>query len=256
MSPPSSSPDLAGNQEERSRAYYDEFAARYEERRGGRVPRGYHELLDQLESGYVEKYGRGKNILEVGCGTGLVLERIARFSGSAQGVDLSPGMLEKARERGLDVREASATALPFPDESFDVTCSFKVLAHVPEIEKALSEMARVTRPGGFVLAELYNPWSFRGLLRMLGPVQRIGSTKRESDVFTRFDSPSRARQLTPDGCRFVGARGIRIVSPAARVVDHPVLGPWFFKAEVALADTPLSQFAGFYVATYQKERAR
>jgi len=254
MSSPPPPPVPAGSQEERSRAYYDEFSARYEDRRGGRIPRGYHELLDQLESGYVEKFGAGKDVLEVGCGTGLVLERIVPFARSAQGVDLSPGMLEKARQRGLDVCEASATALPYPDASFDVTCSFKVLAHVPEIEKALAEMARVTRPGGTIIAELYNPWSFRGLLRILGPVQRIGSTKKESDVFTRFDSPAQARKLTPPACHFVGARGIRIISPAARVVDNPVLGPWFFRAEVALADTVFAHFAGFYIATYQKDR--
>jgi len=241
-------------QEARSRAYYDEFSIGYEARRAGHVPQGYHELLDQLESGYVERFGADKDVLEVGCGTGLVLERIARFARSAKGVDLSPGMLEKARQRGLDVVEGSATALPFADASFDVTCSFKVLAHVPDIKKALSEMARVTRPGGMILAELYNPWSFRGLLRILGPVQRIGSTKKESDVYTRFDSPLEARKLTPDGCSFVGARGIRIVSPTASVVDHPKLGPWFFRAEVALADTQFANFAGFYVATYEKGR--
>src|SRR5438034_588830 len=83
----------------------------------------------------------------------LVLERIQRFARSARGVDLSPGMLERARGRGLDVLEGSVTELPFPDESFDVTCSFKVLAHVPEVERALSEMLRVTRRGGHVVAE-------------------------------------------------------------------------------------------------------
>ncbi|HSC85708.1 MAG TPA: class I SAM-dependent methyltransferase [Polyangiaceae bacterium] len=241
------------NQEARSRAYYDEFSQRYENRRGGAVPRGYHELLDSLEAGYVEKYGRGKDVLEVGCGTGLVLERIRTFAGSARGVDLSPGMLEKARARGLDVVEGSATALPFADASFDVTCSFKVLAHVPAIEQALAEMARVTRPGGLILAELYNPYSFRGLLRILGPVQRIGQTKKEDDVYTRFDSPRQARRLTPPGTTFVGARGVRIVSPAAKLVDAPVIGRLFFEADTRLCDTPLANFAGFYIATYRKD---
>ncbi len=54
----------------------------------------------------------------------------------ARGVDLSPGMLHKAQARGLDVVLGSATALPFEDNQFDVTCSFKVLAHVPVIELA------------------------------------------------------------------------------------------------------------------------
>ena len=235
-----------------SRAYYDEFAQGYEKRRGKNLPGGYHEMLDVLESEYVERFGRGKAVLEVGCGTGLVLERIKAFAATAKGIDLSPGMLEKARQRGLDVCEGSATKLPFADNSFDVTCSFKVLAHIPDIEGALSEMARVTRPGGVVLAELYNPNSMRGLLRALGPARKIGASKNESDVYTRFDTPKRAKELTPRGCEFAGARGVRIITPAARVVDTPVIGPLLFRAERMLADSPLSAFAGFYVARYNK----
>lgn len=237
---------------QKSREYYDEFSKGYETRRGKNVPGGYHELLDELESGYVERFGRDRDVLEVGCGTGLVLRRIAGFAKTAKGIDLSPGMLEKAKERGLDVCEGSATDLPFADASFDVTCSFKVLAHVPDIEKALSEMARVTRPGGVILAELYNPWSFRGLLRVLGPARKVGRTKNESDVYTRFDSPRRAAELTPSGCDFDGARGVRIVTPAARVVDAPIIGRAFYKAETLLADSPLRAFAGFYIAKYKK----
>jgi len=241
-----------GYDSQTSREYYDEFSKGYEERRGKNVPGGYHELLDELESGLVERYGANKHVLEVGCGTGLILKRLANFAAKAEGIDLSPGMLEKARERGLSVREGSATALPYEDNTFDVTCSFKVLAHIPDIEKALSEMARVTRPGGMVLAEFYNPWSFRGLLRALGPARQIGRTRKESDVYTRFDNPLRAKELTPSGCSFKGARGVRIITPAARVVDTPVIGPIFYKAEKLIADSPLRALAGFYIAKYQK----
>src|ERR1043166_3464950 len=111
---------------ETTRAYYDEFAARYEARRGGRDPGGYHDLIDDLEVRFVERFGRGRDVLEVGCGTGLLLQRIQAFAHSAQGVDLSPGMLSLARARGLNVLEGSATSLPFSDASFDLACSFKV----------------------------------------------------------------------------------------------------------------------------------
>ncbi len=239
---------------ETNRAYYDEFSKQYEAQRGDNAPRGYHNLLDSLESEYVRRFGEGREVLEVGCGTGLVLERIAQFASKAKGIDLSPGMLEKARARGLDVVEGSATELPFDDESFDVTCSFKVLAHVQDIERALSEMARVTRIGGVVLAELYNPWSLRGLLRRLGPAQKVGEGTRESDVYTRFDSPRRARELTPAGCEFFDARGVRIVTPTAPLVSVPVIGDVLWRAEHALCDTPLRNLAGFYVAAYRKTR--
>lgn len=243
--------DASGSQRA-NREYYDAFSARYEVHRGERDPGGYHALLDELEADFVKRYGAGRDVLEVGCGTGLVLERIRAFAAHARGVDLSPGMLEKARARGLDVSEASATALPFPDATFDVACSFKVLAHVPEVEVALAEMARVVRPGGHVIAELYNPYSLRGLVKRFGPAGRVAVSARESDVFTRFDSPARARGLTPPGCHFVAARGIRIVTPTALALRVPALGSLLRAAERALCDTPLGALGGFYAVAFEK----
>jgi len=237
---------------EANRAYYDAFSHGYEARRGPNDPGGYHDLLDELEAEYVRRYGAGRDVLEVGCGTGLVLSRIQRFARSAQGVDLSPGMLEKAKARGLEVVLGSATALPFEDDRFDVTCSFKVLAHVPEIELALSEMARVTRPGGIVLAEFYNPYSLRGLLKRFGPAGKIAQQANESHVYTRFDSPFAIQKLLPRGLVQVGARGVRIVTPTAKVMRTAFGRRVFRAAEHALCDSPLRVFAGFYVAALEK----
>jgi ubiquinone/menaquinone biosynthesis C-methylase UbiE len=235
-----------------NRAYYDAFSQGYETHRGENDPGGYHDLIDELESDFVARWGRGKDVLEVGCGTGLVLQRIARFASSARGVDLSPGMLERARERGLDVVEGSATALPFEDQSFDVSCSFKVLAHVPEIERAIGEMARVTRSGGLVLAEFYNPNSLRGVVKRFGPAGKIAPGTHEGHVFTRYDSPRSVERLLPAGCRIVASRGIRIVTPTARVMRVPGLRALFRGAERALCDSPLAKFGGFWIAAIRK----
>src|SRR5579863_9645071 len=175
----------ADSKHDATRAYYDEFSHRYEAERRPNKPDGYHALVDDLEVDLVERYGAGGAVLECGVGTGLLLERFAAFAKSAHGIDLSPGMLAHARARGLDVREASVTAIPFDDGSFDVTCSFKVLAHVPDIGRALAEMARVTRAGGVVIAEFYNPLSVRGLVKRLGPAGAISARRREDAVYTR-----------------------------------------------------------------------
>ena len=145
---------------ERTRRYYDEFAARYDDQRGGRIPTGYHDLIDDLELSFLERYAKDKSVLEVGCGTGVLLERIGNFASSARGVDISDGMLERARQRGLDVEFASATDLPFEDDSFDVVHSWDFLHHVPDVPKAISEISRVLRPGGRYMAvepNLINP---------------------------------------------------------------------------------------------------
>jgi ubiquinone/menaquinone biosynthesis C-methylase UbiE len=243
--------DASGSHDS-NRAYYDAFSAGYETHRGERDPGGYHELLDELESDFVARFGTGLDVLEVGCGTGLVLRRIAQFARTAQGVDLSPGMLEYARARSLDVREGSATQLPFPDDSFDVTCSFKVLAHVPAIEQALGEMARVTRPGGHVLAEFYNPNSLRGVMKRFGPAGRIADGAHEHNVFTRFDSPADVRRLVPMGCTLVAERGVRIVTPVAAAMRVPGLRELLRRTEWALCDSPLSALGGFWIAAMRK----
>jgi ubiquinone/menaquinone biosynthesis C-methylase UbiE len=238
---------------EATRAYYDEFSHRYEDRRGGRAPDGYHDLVDDLEVDFLSRWAAGRDVLEVGCGTGLLLDRIRGFASSARGVDLSPGMLVKARERGLDVVEGSATSLPFADESFDVVCSFKVLAHVREIHRALDEMVRVTRRRGVVVAEFYNPWSLRGLVKRIGPAGQISHRTDERAVFTRFDSPWRVRRLVPRGTRLVAARGVRIVTPAAAVMRVPIVGALLRRAEWALADSPLGALGGFWIIAMQRD---
>jgi SAM-dependent methyltransferase len=191
-------------------------------------------------------------VLEVGCGTGLILERLAREARAATGVDLSPGMLARARARGLDVVAGSVTELPFRDESFDLVVSFKVLAHVPDIDRALGEVARVTRPGGQLALEFYNPWSLRYLAkRMAGPLP-ISSARTEADVFTRWDSPRAVAARLPRDLELVAFRGVRCVTPAAFVHRMPVVGSAFAAVERLSVASPLRYVAGFLVAILRK----
>lgn len=247
-------PDEAAPSEERSRSYYDEFSKRYDARRGGNEPGGYHDLIDDLEVDFVKRFATGKDLLEVGCGTGLLLARFGEFAKRAVGMDLSEGMLEHARARGLTVEHGSATSLPFEDASFDVACSFKVLAHIPDIDKALVEMFRVVRPGGVVIGEFYNPHSVRALAKRLAGAQRIGGTYDEASVFTRFDTPRDVANRMPPGAELLAARGIRIVTPAAFALRLPVVGALLARAERLLADGPASRFGGFYAVAYGKPR--
>jgi len=244
--------DATGSKDD-NRAYYDAFSHGYERYRGDNDPGGYHEMLDELESEFVERWGRGRDVLEVGCGTGLVLSRIASFARSARGIDLSPGMLEKARGRGLDVVEGSATDLPFSDASFDVACSFKVLAHVPEVGTALREMTRVVRPGGIVIAEFYNPYSLRAAIKRFGPARPIADGADESHVYTRYDSPFSIRDIAPSDTELVDSRGVRIVTPTAHLMRTPMAARLFRFAERRLCDSPLRVFGGFWIAALRKK---
>lgn len=233
-----------------NRAYYDDFAGWYEKER--HLP--YHRMLDDLEVDLVERYGTGKTILEVGCGTGLILHRTARFAQRAFGMDLSSGMLMKAQQRGLSVVQASATELPFADASVDVAYSFKVLAHIPDIQGALREMARVVRPGGWVLAEFYNTRSLRRLVKALKPPTAVSETTNDEHVYTRYDSAAEIRSYLPPELVWTATRGIRVITPVAKVHDVPVLGPAMRWMERRLADAPGTRsVGGFLVACCQKQ---
>ena len=226
-----------------NKSYYDRFADNYEARRHG----GYHLMLDDLQSELVLPAATGREALEVGCGTGLILRRVAEVAQRAVGIDLSPGMLVKARERGLDVQEASATSLPFDDASFDVTYSFKVLSHVPELDVALAEMARVTRPGGTVFAELYNKHSLRYLARLARGGHEIATGIDDNQVFYRFYRPDEVTARLPANLEVVGLHGVRVFTALPGMVAWPLIGAAICHGERALRSSPLARFGGFLV---------
>lgn len=230
------------------RRYYDDFSASYDESRRS----GYHRLLDDLAVELATPYARGARVLELGCGTGAILTRLAQVAEQAVGIDLSEKMAVKARARGLEVHVGDIRALPFPDDEFELTCSFRVLPHVHPIEEALREALRVTSPGGHLLLELYNPWSLRYLAKKLVGPQRISSTRTEADVLTRWDSPRSVRALVPRGAELLSCRGIRVLTPFAALHEVPWVGRGLRRAERAATRSPLGYFGGFLIAVLRK----
>ena len=113
---------------------------------------------------------RGQRVLDVGCGPGsLTAELVARVGAdSVAAVDPSASFVSAARARhpGVDVRQATAEALPFPSASFDATLAQLVVHFMKDPVAGLREMARVTRPGGVVSACV---WDFSGNRGPLGP---------------------------------------------------------------------------------------
>jgi len=95
----------------------------------------------------------GGRVLDVATGTGLVAKALVDRGFRVTGVDQSPGMLRRARERfggRIDLVEASAEALPFADASFDHLTFTYLLRYVDDPGATLGELARVVRPGGTI----------------------------------------------------------------------------------------------------------
>jgi SAM-dependent methyltransferase len=144
--------------------------------------------------------------------------------------------------------------LPFADESFDLVCSFKVLAHVPDIGRALSEIARVTRPGGQMVLEFYNPLSLRYLAKRIAGPQPISAGRDESDVYTRWDPPHVLQRILPPNVELEGLRGVRVFTPAAFVHRLPFVSRALRVAEQVALDSPLRYFGGFTVAILRRHQ--
>jgi ubiquinone/menaquinone biosynthesis C-methylase UbiE len=127
----------------------------------------------------------GKDVLEVGCGSGIAAQMFAEAGADLTAVDLTPWAVDTTRARlaafGLDgtVQEADGENLPFADASFDLVFSWGVIHHSSNMERALRELVRVCRPGGKVVLMVYNRRSlfyaaYKGFQRFLPLARRLG----------------------------------------------------------------------------------
>lgn len=90
-------------------------------------------------------------ILDAGCGSGRTLDELARW-GRVSGLDREPAGVAAARSRGhTDVRLGAVEELPWPNATFDLVTCLDVIEHTPDDLRTLTELRRVTRPGGHLL---------------------------------------------------------------------------------------------------------
>ena len=104
----------------------------------------------------------GLRVLDVGCGPGRLAPTLRAYGMQYVGLDLSAGLLREARsDVSACVVQGHATALPFPDEQFDVIVAMGVLYHIHDWMQALQEMRRVVRPAGRVVVSTNGPDAMR-----------------------------------------------------------------------------------------------
>lgn len=115
--------------------------------------RALHALIDR-ELAQALPGGREARVLDAGCGTGGLIQRLrdAHPSWSWVGLDYSPLACSLARERtGAEIAEGSITAMPFANGSFDAITTADVLCQVEDAPRAVAEFHRVLRPGGLLV---------------------------------------------------------------------------------------------------------
>ena len=151
---------------EKTKQHFDKIAASYAESSDGKFCAPAYGVLKEE----VEKFKSGK-LLDVSCGTGTVLSLLEHSPLEKYGVDFSEKMIEEARSVVGDKAQlyvASADAMPFERDTFDVvTCSF-AFHHYIHPETVLQEFRRVMKPGAtLIIADPFVPQPLRSLLNPL-----------------------------------------------------------------------------------------
>ena len=104
----------------------------------------------------LQKYIRAKNlrVLDVGCGTGAIMEFVKRKGFVVFGIDVDQVALEYCRSKGLEVGSGLATKIGFPDDTFDIVLALDVLEHVQVDREAVQEIQRILKKGGIFIASV------------------------------------------------------------------------------------------------------
>ena len=169
---------------------------------------------------------RGARVLEVGCGTGVVLRdlapRVGR-RGAVVGVDASRTILATARrlcqaDPRITLRHADGAQLPFANDSFDTTLAMTVILHVADPSTVVREMARVTRPGGRIGLQDQD----FGMLGVTHPDRELTDHILDGVARHLYEEPHSGRRL-PGLLREAGLEHVRVLTD---FFQDTTLEPW------------------------------
>ncbi|TSE26447.1 Ubiquinone biosynthesis O-methyltransferase [Tepidimonas sediminis] len=176
--------------------------------------------INPLRLGWIEEVAgplRGREVLDVGCGGGILAEAMARRGARVLGIDLADKPLKVARLHaleqqvaGLEYRAVSVEQLAQERAgAFDVVTCMEMLEHVPDPASVVAACAALVKPGGWVFFSTLNrnPKSF--LLAIVGAEYVLRLLPRGTHEYRRFIRPSElARWVRPAGLEVVQLKGL------------------------------------------------
>ncbi len=160
----------------------------------------YNLFMLSNKKAYTEMYAKirksiqNKKVLELACGTGLISNHVADVSKAYIATDFSENMLIQAQKKKstekLHYMRADASALPFEKKSFDVVIISNALHIIPNPEKVLSEIARVLKTGGLLIAPNFIHENLKGSALMMSRMLTIAGiafeTKWNAEEYLQF----------------------------------------------------------------------
>jgi len=196
MNAPGNAQTSGSNHDPREIARFDEIAQRWWDPAGEFRP--LH-VLNPVRLNYVERVAglRGKRVLDVGCGGGLLSEAMAQRGANVTGIDLGQATIEvaglHALESGAKVRylreSAEDHALQAP-ANYDVVTCMEMLEHVPDPQSVLRALRTLVKPGGHVILSTLNRNLKSYLLAIVGAEYVLGLLARGTHTYEKFIRPS------------------------------------------------------------------
>ncbi len=160
--------------------------------------------------------GANSKCLEVGAGTGVLSKTLLEREYDVTATDISPGMVEEMKKKGINAVVCDAEQLPFPDASFDTVLASEMIYYLDHPEKFLQEAKRVLKPGGVLLLSSANnrvarfyDW-LRAILRPFG----FGGTYFDDPVHTFFSENELAHFVEQAGFSAIRTKKI-LIAPVA-----------------------------------------
>lgn len=192
----SSHPEASVNSDPAELLKFSELAHRWWDKNGEFAP--LH-LINPLRLGWIESFAslKGLNVLDVGCGGGILADSMARKGAFVTGIDLSTKALKIAQLHAL---EAQTPAIHYKavsvenlaaenPEGFDCVTCMEMLEHVPEPSSVVKACAELVKPGGYLFFSTINRNAKAFLLAVLGAEYILGMIPKGTHEFARFIKP-------------------------------------------------------------------
>lgn len=206
--------------------------------------------LNPVRLEYVERAGPlvGREVIDVGCGGGLLAEAMARKGARVTGLDLAPDLLEVAKLHALESNVAVAYRLESAEEhavehagTYDVVTCMEMLEHVPDPAQVIDALAKLARPGGHVFLSTINRTPRAYLHAVVGAEYVLRLLPTGTHTYDKFIRPSELSAWARDaGLRTVDVAGLDYdpFSHAARITSDARVNYLMHFAKPASAGGP------------------